>query len=75
MKNYQLTKERLLNILNQNLKQHPDFVDDMSFDDIRILPNGAYDVRANFNFGGKSVAENYNSFGYIYNQVFNDFLA
>lgn len=75
MNNYQLTKEQLLNLLNLHLKQHPDFVDGMSFDDIRVLPNGAYDVSANFNFGGKDVPENYISFGYIYNEVFNDFLA
>ena len=75
MNNYQLTKNQLLNLLNVHLQQHPDFVVGMSFDDLTTLPNGAYDVRANFNFGGKTVAENYNSFGYIYNEVFNDFLA
>ena len=75
MNNYQLTKEQLLNLLNAHLKEHPDFVDGMSFDGINTLPNGAYDVRANFNFSGVSVAENYNSFGYIYNEVFNNFLA
>ncbi|OOF21766.1 hypothetical protein BZJ19_15780 [Salinivibrio proteolyticus] len=75
MKNYQLNKEQLLNLLNLHLKKHPDFVDGMSFDDISVLPNGTYDVRANFNFGGKTVNENYNSLGYIYNEVFNDFIA
>ncbi|MEZ7205333.1 MULTISPECIES: hypothetical protein [unclassified Pseudoalteromonas] len=75
MNNYQLTTEQLLNLLNLHLKQHPDFVEGMSFDDLSVLSNGTYDVRANFNFGGKTIAENYNSHGYIYNEVFNDFLV
>ncbi|SCC32816.1 hypothetical protein GA0061071_11374 [Kosakonia oryzendophytica] len=74
MENRQINKEQLLQLLNLHLQQHPAFEEGMSFDDINVLANSSYDVRANFNFGGNSVAENYNKFGYIYNEVFKDFL-
>ena len=70
----QVTEKQLLDLLNLQLKSHPDYTKGMSFDGISVLQNGAYDIRANFNFGNSSTEENYNTYGYVYDDVFNDFL-
>lgn len=75
MSNLDVTKEQLLSLINSHLRNHADFVEGMSFDDITLLPNGKFKVYGNFNFGSGNVSENYNSFNYIYNEVFSDFIA
>ncbi|MBH0010993.1 hypothetical protein I6F66_02760 [Pseudoalteromonas sp. NZS100_1] len=70
----QVSEKQLLDLLNLQLRSHPEYIEGMSFDSINILPNNQYDIRANFNFGEKTTAVNYNTKGHVYNEVFGNFL-
>ena len=70
-----VTEEQLLSLMNLQLKNHPDFIEGMSFDSITSLPNGTYGIRANYNYNGKTTTENYESGSKVYSSVFTEFLA
>ncbi|MBE5136829.1 hypothetical protein HJ040_22310 [Vibrio parahaemolyticus] len=42
-----LTKEQILPLLNQHLKNHPEYFDGMSFDDLDVV-NGVFVPKAHF---------------------------
>lgn len=66
-------KHILLDLLNLQLKNHPDYIDGMCFEDITLLPNNTFDIRCNFNYGGKTTEQNYVKGNKVYNDVFQDF--
>lgn len=66
-------KESLLALLNLHLKNHPHYVEGMSFDDITLLPNNTFDIQCNFNYGGKTTEQNYVEGNKVYSAVFQDF--
>ena len=69
------TKEQKLALLNLHLKNHPDFIEGMRFDDLTI-ENGIYVPRAHF-FLDKSnrPTETTNIAQRVYNEVFSDFMV
>lgn len=68
-------KEVLLAKLNAHLRNHPEFVEGMSFDDIKALPNGTFLVKNNFNYGGKKTPGNFETGNRIYQEIYKDLLA
>ncbi|HAS8556442.1 TPA: hypothetical protein I7776_20685 [Vibrio vulnificus] len=66
-------KHILLDLLNLHLKNHPDYKDGMSFDDITLSPNNTFDIQCNFNYGGKTPEQNYLTGNKVYSEVFQDF--
>jgi hypothetical protein len=68
------TKEQTLKLLNLHLKNHPDFIEGMHFDDLSI-ENGRYLPKAHFFLDENNRPTETTSVAQrVYNEVFSDFL-
>ncbi|MPS41763.1 DUF2498 family protein [Vibrio sp. VGrn 2] len=69
-----LTKEQILPLLNQHLKNHPEYFDGMSFDDLDVV-NGVFVPKAHFFLDADGCPTEKTEIAQkVYNEVFADFL-
>ncbi|WP_299143515.1 hypothetical protein [uncultured Vibrio sp.] len=62
-------KELVLKSLNQHLRRHPDFKKGMRVDDIQYH-DGSYSLTPNFDYGGKTKADNHERTMKILEEIF-----
>ncbi|MGL0957665.1 hypothetical protein ACSTEP_21935 [Vibrio vulnificus] len=67
-------KQSILDLFNLHIKNHPDYVEGMFFEDITLLPNNTFKLKGNFNYGGKTIEQNYVTGNKVYSDVFQDFI-